>query len=84
MSATTASVDVNRPIDVVYNQWTQFESFPSSWRGRAHRPTRRHPFALGHQSRWNQPRIRCHRHRAASRGAGELGSPTVAPITPEW
>jgi len=28
MSTTTESVDVNRPIGMVYNQWTQFESFP--------------------------------------------------------
>ena len=28
MGTTTASVDVNRPIDMVYHQWTQFESFP--------------------------------------------------------
>ena len=28
MSTTTASVDVNQPIEMVYNQWTQFESFP--------------------------------------------------------
>ena len=27
------SVDVNRPIDVVYNQWTQFESFPEFMEG---------------------------------------------------
>ena len=33
MSTTTASVDVNRPIDVVYNQWTQFESFPKFMEG---------------------------------------------------
>jgi uncharacterized membrane protein len=33
MSTTTASVDVNRPIDVVYNQWTQFESFPEFMEG---------------------------------------------------
>ena len=26
--SSTASVDVNRPIDMVYHQWTQFESFP--------------------------------------------------------
>jgi uncharacterized membrane protein len=33
MSTTTASVDVNRPIDVVYNQWSQFESFPEFMEG---------------------------------------------------
>jgi uncharacterized membrane protein len=33
MSTHTASVDVNRPIDVVYNQWTQFESFPEFMEG---------------------------------------------------
>jgi uncharacterized membrane protein len=33
MSTTTASVDVNRPIAVVYNQWTQFESFPEFMEG---------------------------------------------------
>jgi uncharacterized membrane protein len=33
VSTTTASVDVNRPIDVVYNQWTQFESFPEFMEG---------------------------------------------------
>ena len=33
MSTTTASVDVNRPIDMVYNQWTQFESFPEFMEG---------------------------------------------------
>src|SRR6185295_7345623 len=33
MSTTTASVDVNRPIEMVYNQWTQFESFPEFMEG---------------------------------------------------
>ncbi len=33
MSTTTASVDVNRPIDMVYHQWTQFESFPGFMEG---------------------------------------------------
>jgi uncharacterized membrane protein len=33
MSTTTASVDVNRPIGMVYNQWTQFESFPEFMEG---------------------------------------------------
>lgn len=33
MSTTTASVDVKRPIEMVYNQWTQFESFPEFMEG---------------------------------------------------
>ena len=33
MSTNTASVDVNRPIGMVYNQWTQFESFPEFMEG---------------------------------------------------
>ena len=33
MSTTTASIDVNQPIDIVYNQWTQFESFPKFMEG---------------------------------------------------
>lgn len=33
MSTTTASVDVNRPVRTVYNQWTQFETFPHFMEG---------------------------------------------------
>jgi len=33
MSTTPESVDVNRPIGMVYNQWTQFESFPQFMEG---------------------------------------------------
>jgi uncharacterized membrane protein len=33
MSTTITSVDVNRPIEMVYNQWTQFESFPEFMEG---------------------------------------------------
>ena len=33
MSTTTASVEVERPIRTVYNQWTQFESFPQFMEG---------------------------------------------------
>lgn len=33
MSDVTESVDVNAPIRTVYNQWTQFESFPHFMEG---------------------------------------------------
>jgi uncharacterized membrane protein len=29
MAAHEASIEVDRPVQTVYNQWTQFESFPS-------------------------------------------------------
>jgi uncharacterized membrane protein len=33
MSNTTESVDVDKPIRTVYNQWTQFEEFPQFMEG---------------------------------------------------
>ena len=33
MSSVTQSVDVEVPISVVYNQWTQFGSFPEFMNG---------------------------------------------------
>ena len=33
MSTVTESVDVNVPVTTAYNQWTQFESFPSFMSG---------------------------------------------------
>lgn len=33
MTTVTKSVDVNAPITTVYNQWTQFESFPEFMSG---------------------------------------------------
>lgn len=33
MSSVTKSIDVNVPVHVVYNQWTQFEAFPQFMEG---------------------------------------------------
>jgi uncharacterized protein YndB with AHSA1/START domain len=33
MGATTHSIDVNAPLQAVYNQWTQFEEFPNFMEG---------------------------------------------------
>ena len=33
MSSVTKSVEVNVPVDVAYNQWTQFEEFPKFMEG---------------------------------------------------
>ena len=33
MTTTEKSVEVNVPVQVAYNQWTQFESFPSFMKG---------------------------------------------------
>ncbi len=67
MSQVQESVDVDVPIRVAYNQWTQFESFPHFMAGRVHHPDRRHPQPLGHQDRWGDPGVRHRDHRAAPR-----------------
>jgi uncharacterized membrane protein len=33
MSSVTKSIEVNVPVDVAYNQWTQFEEFPKFMEG---------------------------------------------------
>ncbi|HET8957952.1 MAG TPA: SRPBCC family protein, partial [Microcella sp.] len=33
MSTVTATIDIDAPITTVYNQWTQFESFPQFMSG---------------------------------------------------
>lgn len=33
MSTVTATIDINAPISTVYNQWTQFETFPQFMSG---------------------------------------------------
>src|SRR6266436_10302596 len=33
MALTTHSIEVNAPLEVVYNQWTQFEEFPHFMEG---------------------------------------------------
>ena len=52
MTSVTQSVNVDAPISAVYNQWTQFESFPQFMSGvsRSLRPTIGTP--LGDQHRW--------------------------------
>ena len=33
MARIEESIDVSVPVETAYNQWTQFEEFPPSWRG---------------------------------------------------
>ena len=34
MSQVEETIEVDVPVSTAYNQWTQFEKFPSSWSGR--------------------------------------------------
>ncbi|GIW10416.1 MAG: hypothetical protein KatS3mg061_1473 [Dehalococcoidia bacterium] len=33
MSEVISSIDVDVPVHTAYNQWTQVESLPASWKG---------------------------------------------------
>ncbi len=62
-----AHTRVERPVATVYNQWTQFESFPAFMQG-VNKVTQLddsdHP--LGRRDRWRRAGVHRRDHRAAS------------------
>ena len=73
MSRIEESIDVDVPVRVAYDQWTQFESFPSFMDGvesiTQTDPTHNHWVTKG---RWRHARVRYRGHRATPGRAGRL------------
>ena len=82
MSRVEESVDVDVPVHVAYNQWTQFETFPNFMEGvesniqvdDTHNP-------LDDQGGRADARVRHRDHRAASRRADCVAVRTMRDIT---
>ena len=51
MSSITESIDVEVDVSTAYNQWTQFESFPTSWRGSTRSTRSTTPIPIGLSAR---------------------------------
>ena len=75
MSSIQESVDVQVPVSVAYNQWTQFEAFPQFMEGvESITQIDDDPQPLGGRDRGRRAGVRRRDHRAAPGRAGRLDS----------
>ena len=73
MSTIEKSIEVNVPVTIAYNQWTQFEQFPHFMEGVEEvRQIGDQGFAMARQYWWEAKRVRNRNYRAASRSADRL------------
>ena len=69
MATIEQSIEVDVPVQTAYDQWTQFESFPRSWRTSRRSARGRQAPPLGRGVRRHPPRVGRRDHRAAPRRA---------------
>ena len=79
MTTIEESIEIEVPVSTAYNQWTQFESFPTSWRASSGSSRRATRGCTGWPNRWREAGVGRRDHRTASRsprgleGAGPGG-----------
>ena len=75
MSTIEQSIDVHVPVRTAYDQWTQFEQFPASWRASRRSASSTTPTPLGHEGRRPEKEFDASIDRAAARRAHRLELP---------